>query len=79
MLTTVKTITDYQKLPSTIRHIIGGGKGKVLKAEKSHALQNAVAVSVRDRSISLELAVEILIANGAYGKRGKAVLEEIIL
>lgn len=79
MLTAINTIADYQKLPSTIRHIISGGKGKVSKAEKSHSLQNAVAVSVRDQSISLELAIEILITNGAYGKRGKTVLKEIIL
>jgi hypothetical protein len=79
MLTKVETITDYQKLPSTIRHIIEGGKGKILKAEKSYALQNAVALAVRNRDISRELAIEILKANYAYGKRGKAALEEITL
>ena len=78
MLTKVETIADYQMLPSTIRHIIDGGKGKVTKAEKSHALQNAIALAVRDQAISRELAIQILVTNFAYGKRGKAVLEEII-
>jgi hypothetical protein len=60
MLNKVETITDYQKLPSTIRHIIEGGKGNISKAEKSYALQNAVATSVRDQTISHDLAIEIL-------------------
>lgn len=77
MLTKVDTITDYQNLPTTIRHIIEGGKGKVLKAENSYALQNAVALAVREQAISLDLAVQILVANYAYGKRGKEILKGI--
>jgi uncharacterized protein (UPF0147 family) len=75
VLTAIETITDYQKLPTTIRHIIEGGKGKVTKAEKSYALQNAVALAVRDQDISYDLAVQILKANYAYGNRGKEVLK----
>ena len=75
MLTKIETMADYQKLPTTIRHIIEGGKGKVTKAEKSYALQNAVALAVRNRDISHDLAVQILVTNYAYGKRGKEVLK----
>lgn len=77
MLIKVETIADYQALPSQIRHIIEGGKGKVSKAEKSFALQNAVATAVQERWISLDVAVELLKANLAYGKRGKEVLKSL--
>jgi hypothetical protein len=60
-LTEVNTIQDFQKLPSSIRHIIGAGKGKVSKAEKSWALQNAVALAIHENCISLQLGIEILI------------------
>jgi hypothetical protein len=76
MLTKVKTITDYQKLPSSIRHIIEGGKGKVSKAERLSSLQDATAYAVKEQWISLELAVELLTTHNAYGKRGKEVLSE---
>jgi hypothetical protein len=76
MLTEVKTAADFEKLPSTIKHIIRGGKGKITKAEKSWAMQNAVVAAVKEQWISLELAKEILISNGAYGKRGKEVLND---
>lgn len=77
MLTEIKTAADFEKLPSTIQHIIHGGKGKVTKAEKSWALQNAVVSAVKEQFISLELAVEILNVNQAYGKRGREVLHTI--
>ncbi len=76
MLTEVKTITDYQKLPSSIRHIIEGGKGKVSKAERLFSLQDATAYAVKEQWISLELAKELLMTHNAYGKRGKEVLSE---
>jgi hypothetical protein len=76
MLTEVKTAADFEKLPSTIKHIIRGGKGKVTKAERSFALQNSVVTAINEQWISLELAKEILISNGAYGKRGKEVLKD---
>lgn len=75
MITKVETIADYQALPSQIRHIIEGGKGKVSKAEKLFALQNAVASAFQQRLISLDVAIEILTTNTAYGKRGKEVLK----
>jgi hypothetical protein len=75
VLTKIETAADFEKLPSTIKHIIRGGKGKVSKAEKSFALQNAVVVARNEQQISLELAIEILVANQAYGKRGKEVLK----
>jgi len=74
MLTEVKTIADYKKLPSAIRHIIEGGKGKVSKAEKLSSLQDAVATAVGEQWISFDLAVELLETHNAYGKRGKEVL-----
>jgi hypothetical protein len=77
MLTEVKTAADFEKLPSAIKHIIRGGKGKITKAEKSFALQNAVVEAVIEQWISLELAVEILTVNQAYGKRGKEVLKSL--
>jgi hypothetical protein len=76
-LTEVNTIQDFQKLPSSIRHIINGGKGKVTKAEKSWALQNAVALAIYENWISLELGIEILILHNAYGTRGKQVLKNV--
>jgi hypothetical protein len=75
MLTKIETAADFEKLPAAIKHIIRGGKGKVTKAEKSFALQNAVMVALNEKWISLELAVEILSVNGAYGKRGKELLK----
>jgi hypothetical protein len=77
MLTEVKTTADFEKLPSAIKHIIRGGKGKISKAERSFALQNAVVTAVIEQWISLELAVEILTVNQAYGKRGKEVLNSL--
>jgi hypothetical protein len=74
MLTKIVNVSDFMKLPSSIRHIISGGKGKVTKGEKLFSLQNAVAAAVEDKQISLDLAVELLKANNAYGKRGKEVL-----
>jgi hypothetical protein len=76
ILTEVNTIQDFQKLPTSIRHIISGGIGKVSKAEKSWSLQNAVASAIQEKWISLELGVEILILHNAYGKRGKQMLGE---
>jgi hypothetical protein len=74
MLTQVKTVADYQKLPASIRHIIEGGKGKVSKAERLASLQDAVVVAIKEQWISFELAVELLKTNNAYGKRGKELL-----
>ena len=76
-LTEVNTIQDFQKLPSSIRHIINGGMGKVSKAEKSWVLQNAVALAIHENWISLELGIEILILHNAYGKRGKQSLKNV--
>lgn len=74
MLTKVETAVDFEKLPSSIKHIIRDGKGKVSKAEKSFALQNAVVDALQEKWISFELAIEILTVNNAYGKRGKELL-----
>ena len=74
MLTEIQTAADFEKLPSAIKHIIRGGKGKIAKAEKSFALQNAVVTAINEQWISLELAKEILVTNNAYGKRGKELL-----
>jgi len=76
VLTKIETAADFEKLPSTIKHIVRGGKGKISKAEKSFALQNAVVVALTQKWISSELAVALLSVNGAYGKRGKELLKD---
>lgn len=75
MLTKVETAADFEKLPSSIKHIIRGGLGKVSKADRAWALQNVVVLALKEQWISFDLAVQILIANDAYGKRGKEVLK----
>jgi len=76
MLTEVKTGADFEKLPSSIKHVIRGGMGKVSAKDKAWTLQNEVVTALKEQWISLELAVEILTVNRAYGKRGKEVLKD---
>jgi hypothetical protein len=50
--------------------------GKVSAKDKAWTLQNEVVTALKEQWISLELAVEILTVNRAYGKRGKEVLKD---
>lgn len=76
MLTKVETAAEFEMLPSAIKHIIRGGLGKVSKAEKSWSLQNSVVMAINEKWISPQLAIEILVYNNAYGKRGKELLKQ---
>lgn len=77
MLTSVTTAKEFNMLPSSIKHVIRGGMGKVSAQDRAWVLQNVVVNAVKEKQISYDLAVEILTVNRAYGKRGKKVLDEV--
>ena len=81
MSTEIRTAADLNKLPShlllslrSIGQTTGGLFAYKTSAERKASIQQAARKAVKDQAISLDLAVEILQTNGAYGAKGRAAL-----
>jgi hypothetical protein len=85
MITKIETLADIAKLPTSLQHALRPRpnstgtrfRGNINAAERKLAIQRQVVVAIREGHISYELGVEILTANNALGKTGKAALAEI--
>jgi len=85
MITKIETLADLAKLPMSLQHALRprpNSTGTRLRtnvnaAERKLAIQRQVVVAIREGDISYDLGVEILTANNALGKAGKAALAEI--
>ena len=85
MITKIETLADLAKLPMSLQHALrlrpnSTGtrlKANVNAAERKLAIQRQVVAAIREGNISYDLGVEILTANNALGKAGKAALTEI--
>ncbi len=85
MITKIETLADLAKLPLSLQHALRPRpnstgtrfKGNINAAERKLAIQRQVVAAIREGNISYDLGVEILTANNALGKAGKAALAEI--
>ena len=85
MITKIETLADLAKLPTSLQHALRPRpnstgtrlKANVNAAERKLAIQRQVVAAIREGNISYDLGVEILTANNALGKAGKAALAEI--
>jgi hypothetical protein len=85
MITKIETLADLAKLPMSLQHALRPRpnstgtrfKSNINAAERKLAIQRQVVVAIREGNISYDLGVEILTANNALGKAGKAALAEI--
>ena len=87
MITEVATAADLAKLPTSLQAAMRGPQSyqgaprfrqNIDKAEKKLALQAAVVQAVTERLISYDLGVQILVAQNAYGPKGKAAMKECV-
>ena len=83
MIDEINTISDYNQLPSFLRHStrsigqsVAGLSCYKTSAERKASIQKAVGQAVDEGFITLRLAIEFLITNNAYGPKGKALIEE---
>jgi hypothetical protein len=85
MITKIETLADLAKLPTSLQHALRPRpnstgtrlNANVNAAERKLAIQRQVVAAIREGNISYDLGVEILTANNALGKAGKAALAEI--
>ena len=85
MITKIETLADLAKLPTSLQHALRPRpnptgtrfKANINVAERKLAIQRQVVTAIREGNISYDLGVEILTANNALGKAGKAALAEI--
>jgi hypothetical protein len=87
MITEIKTLADIAKLPTSLQHALRPrpnstgtrNRANINAAERKLAIQRQVVDAIREGHISYDLGVQILTANNALGKTGKAALAEITL
>lgn len=85
MITKIETLADLAKLPTSLQHALRPRpnstgtrfRANINAAERKLAIQRQVVAAIREGNISYDLGVEILTANNALGKAGKAALAEI--
>jgi hypothetical protein len=85
MITKIETLADISKLPTSLQHALRPRpnstgtrrRSNINAAERKLAIQRQVVAAIRDDHISYDLGVQILTANNALGKTGKAALAEI--
>ena len=85
MITKIETLADLAKLPTSLQHALRARpnstgtrlNANINAAERKLAIQRQVVVAIREGKISYDLGVEILTANNALGKTGKAAMAEI--
>lgn len=84
MLTALRTPADLAALPHLLRAALRSvvnptghrHTARIGAAQRKTLIQRRVADAIRDGSISLELGVQILESNRAYGRDGQAALRE---
>jgi hypothetical protein len=85
VITEIKTLADIAKLPTSLQHALRPrpnstgtrNRANINAAERKLAIQRQVVAAIREGHISYDLGVQILTANNALGKTGKAALAEI--